>query len=94
VADTLALAFAGLAAAAASPTIPVIAEIDTLPSRVWERNRRTNLVGFKIDARGRLIGETRVSKAGLTRAEFNVYLHATAAECDRFEYLLTGLDAS
>jgi hypothetical protein len=71
-----------------------IAELEALPLRVWGRNRHTNLVGFKVDARGRLIGEALVSKAGLTNAEFNVYLHATAAECDRFEYLLTGLDAS
>lgn len=71
----------------------VIAEIDSLPFQVWERNHGTELLGFKIDARGRLIGEAWVSKAGLTGSEFTTYLHAVASECDRFEYQLTGLDA-
>src|SRR5262249_31673409 len=69
-----------------------VAEIDSLPLRVWERNRGTQLVAFKIDARGRLIGEAWVSKAGLTSSEFTTYVHAIAAQCDRFEYQLTGSD--
>jgi hypothetical protein len=72
----------------------VISEISALPLWVLERNRCTELVGFKVDPRGRLVGEAWVCKEGLTSAEFNFYLHATAAECDRFEYLLTGADAS
>ena len=54
----------------------------------------TELVGFRIDARGRLIGEAWVPKAGVTSSEFTSYLRAVAAECDRFEYQLTGSDAS
>lgn len=33
-------------------------------------------------------------KAGLTGAEFGAYVRAVAAECDRFEYQLTGKDAA
>lgn len=71
----------------------IVAEIDAMPLKAWERNRGTELVGFKIDARGRLIGEAWVPKAGLTGSEFTAYVHAVAAECDRFEYQLTGSDA-
>jgi hypothetical protein len=67
--------------------------IESLPVRIWERNRNTELVGFKIGARNRLIGEAWVPKAGLTAAEFQEYVHAVAAECDRLEYQLTGSDA-
>jgi hypothetical protein len=63
-----------------------------LATRAWRRNRATTLVGFQIDERGRLIGETSVPKLGLTAEEFQLYLRGVAAECDRFEYLLTGRD--
>jgi hypothetical protein len=66
--------------------------IENLPLQVWERNRSTKLVGFKIDAKNRLIGEAWVPKAGLSASEFGVYVRAVAAECDRFEYQLTGSD--
>ena len=59
-----------------------------------ERNRGNELVGFKIDAKRRLIGDAWVPKADLMGSEFTAYLHAVATECDRFEYQLTGSDAS
>ena len=63
---------------------------DDLPLEVWLKNRSVTLVGFRIDRRGRLIGEAWVPKAGLDAGEFQVYVRTLAIECDRFEYLLTG----
>ena len=63
-----------------------------LALEAWLRNRTTRLVGFRIDTRGRLIGEAWVPKAGLTAEEFQLVARTVAAECDRFEYALTGRD--
>lgn len=60
--------------------------------RIWEMNRSLNLVGFRIDAKGRLVGEARVPMAGVTSAEFKVVVTNLAVECDRYEYMLTGRD--
>ena len=70
----------------------VAADVEDLPIRTWQRNRGTELVGFRIDKRGRLIGESWVPKAGLSAAEFQLYIHTVAAECDRYEFELTGKD--
>jgi hypothetical protein len=43
-----------------------------LPSRIWSRNASTPLVGFRIDRHGRLVGEARVPKTGLSAAEFQL----------------------
>ena len=58
----------------------------------WERNRASSLVGFRVDHRGRLVGECWVPILGLTRDEFLFYLRSAAAACDSFEYQLTGKD--
>ena len=58
----------------------------------WERNRASSLVGFRVDDRGRLVGESWVPTPGLTRDEFLFYLRSAAAACDLFEYQLTGKD--
>lgn len=58
----------------------------------WLRNRAPRLVGFRFDERDRLIGEAWVPLAGLQAPELNVYLRAVAAECDLFEFQLTGSD--
>lgn len=72
---------------------PAIVEaLVNLPIQSWERNRGTELVGFKIDSRGRLVGESWVPKAGVTASEFTLYLLSLASEADRFEYQLTGRD--
>ena len=63
-----------------------------LPVKVWLRNRTTQLVGFRIDNKSRLVGETWIPKDGLNAEEFQIYLTTLAFECDRFEYLLTGTD--
>lgn len=59
---------------------------------VWERNRTSQLVGFRITNHDRLIGEAWIPDEGLTADEFNLYVHTVAAECDRLEALLTGED--
>ena len=60
--------------------------------RIWEMNRSLNLVGFRIDAKGRLIGEARMPMVGLTPTEFQLVATNLAVECDRYEYMLTGQD--
>jgi hypothetical protein len=70
----------------------VVNRMADLPDRVWSRNASTPLVGFRVDRQGRLVGEARVPKAGLSAAEFQLYLRTLAVECDRFEYVLTGRD--
>ena len=59
----------------------------------WRNNRNSQLMGFRIDQRERLIGEAWVPKGGLTAEEFGFYVRKLAAECDRLEYLLTGADS-
>jgi len=71
----------------------VASTLEDLPLETWERNRGTELVGFRIDAKGRLVGTAWVPFAGLTPQEFRTYLRTVAAECDRFEFQLTGRDA-
>jgi hypothetical protein len=58
----------------------------------WDRNRDSDLVGFKVDGRGRLIGEAWVPLDGLEAEEWGVWVRTVARSCDRMEYLLTGKD--
>lgn len=70
----------------------VVAELDDAPLRCWIRTRSVHLVGFRVDARDRLIAEAWLPKAGLTPEEFQFVLRHLAAEADRFEFQLTGRD--
>lgn len=63
-----------------------------LPLHAWRRNCTSQLVGFRVDRRQRLVGEAWVPKAGLTAAELKLYVQHLAAACDRLEFLLTGAD--
>jgi hypothetical protein len=69
-----------------------VAKLRDVVVKAWVRNRGTDLVGFRLDERGRLIGETWVPKAGLCATEFQCYVRTIAIECDQFEYTLTGRD--
>ena len=69
-----------------------VRDIADLPIRIWRHNRAAQLVGFRIDTRGRVYAEGWVPKAGLTREEFQIVLRRVAAESDRFEFILTGKD--
>jgi hypothetical protein len=68
------------------------AAIPDLLQTIWGKNRTTQLVGFRVDRKGRLVGETLVPRAGLEADEFQLCARTLAAECDRMEYLLTGKD--
>jgi hypothetical protein len=69
-----------------------VRNVPELPLRIWQRNRATQLVGFRKDSRGRVCAEGWVPKAGLTAEEFQFVLHRVAVESDRFEFILTGRD--
>lgn len=56
------------------------------------RNRRSDVVGFKLDRKGRLIGEAWIPADGLDAEEWGVYVRAVAQACDWLEYQLTGRD--
>ena len=58
----------------------------------WERNRLSDLVGFSIDRRGRLIGEAWVPLDGLTPDEFALYLSELARVSDWHEFRLSAMD--
>jgi hypothetical protein len=64
--------------------------VPDVPLRTWRRNRATQLVGFRLDQKSRVVGEAWVPKVGLNRDEFMLYVKRVAAECDLFEYHLTG----
>jgi len=70
----------------------IIVELPDASLRAWRRNRSLALVGFRVDGKGRMIGEAWVPKAGLTAIEFQLYVRTVATECDRFEHQLTGRD--
>jgi len=81
------LEFAGVVARAAA-----IDHLEERSVRLWRRNRSAQLVGYRRDEKGRLVGEAWIPKAGLTREEFLSCLRHVAAECDLFEFHLTGQD--
>ena len=58
----------------------------------WERNRLSDLCGFTLDRRGRLVGETWIPLDGLTHDEFSLYVTELARVCDWHEFRLTGQD--
>lgn len=58
----------------------------------WERNRLSDLIGFSVDSRGRLIGETWVPVEGLTPQVFALHLLEIARVCDWHEFRLSGAD--
>lgn len=70
----------------------VCRELTDVALSAWIRNRAVSLVGFRIDARGRLVGEMWVPKTGLTPEELDDLVDHIARECDRFEFQLTGAD--
>jgi hypothetical protein len=70
----------------------VVASVPDVPLKAWRRNRAMQSVGFRVDRKGRLVGEAWVPKAGLSRDEFLLSIRRCAAECDLFEFHLTGKD--
>jgi hypothetical protein len=60
--------------------------------QAWLRNRAVSLVGFRVDERGKLVGEISAPKVGLSADELQFLVRHLATECDRFEFQLTGED--
>jgi hypothetical protein len=70
----------------------VVERHDRSQLSIWDRNRSGTLVGFRFDTKGRILGESWVPAAGLSKEEFLLYLRRLAAACDLFEFQLTGRD--
>jgi len=71
------------------------ADVVSIPNaalKAWMRNRFTELVSFRIDEKGRMVGEAWAPRESLSAAEFSTLVRAVASESDRFEYVLTGAD--
>ena len=58
----------------------------------WQRNADTDVVTFTFDKRDRLVGHVRHPVATLDPEELTLYVRSLVRECDRFEYLLSGMD--
>jgi hypothetical protein len=58
----------------------------------WRRNRSSRVVGYRVDARGRLCAHAWTPREGLTREMFLFLVRTLAREADRHELLLTGAD--
>jgi hypothetical protein len=69
-----------------------INDVRDLAIRIWRHNRAAQLVSFRLDAGGRIIGACWVPKAGVSAEEFQLVLRRVASESDRLEFLLTGRD--
>jgi hypothetical protein len=69
----------------------VVQEIGGLDLQAWKRNRTSDLVGFKINKKGYLVGETQLPKDA-SKDEWSYLVFNLARAADRFEYVLTGRD--
>lgn len=58
----------------------------------WERNRLSDLVGFSVDNRGRLIGESWIHDSALNQDLLDLQLSELARVCDWHELRLSGAD--
>ena len=76
----------------ARPSVLAAAASDSVHRYAWERNRLSDLVGFVVDGRGRLVGQSWIPIEGLTPAEFSLYVSELARVCDWHEFRLSGED--
>ncbi len=58
----------------------------------WQRNADTDIITFTFDARDRLVGRVRHPAETMGLEELSLYIRSLVRECDRFEYLLSGVD--
>jgi hypothetical protein len=58
----------------------------------WERNRLSDLMGFSVDQRGRLIGETWIALDGMTTEAVALHVGEVARICDWQELRLAATD--
>ena len=69
--------------------------VQSLPGphlHAWRRNRLTKLVGFRVDRRGRMVGEAFPPVVGLGAEEWELHVRTLARACDRVEFVLSGRD--
>ena len=59
--------------------------------RAWQRNRVSELVGFRVDRQGVMVAETPIP-AGAGRQEWVFLAFNLARSADRFEHVLSGRD--
>ncbi|RMH31089.1 MAG: hypothetical protein D6692_00840 [Planctomycetota bacterium] len=77
------------------PTSDVTATADGwrgLARLAWQRNADSDIVTFTFDDRDRLVGRVRHPATTMDIEEMSLYVQSLVRECDRFEYLLSGLD--
>ncbi len=59
--------------------------------RAWQRNRVSELVGFRVDRQGVMVAETPIPPEA-ERQEWAFLAFNLARSADRFEYVLSGRD--
>ena len=59
---------------------------------LWKHNHGTRLTSFRLDARGRVVGEAFMPLVGLTHEAVCFRVRIVAEECDHLERILTGKD--
>ena len=64
----------------------------SLAYRLWRRNALKDVVTFTIDRRERVVGRIDQPIKSMHDRELKFYLETLARECDRLEYILTGVD--
>jgi hypothetical protein len=70
----------------------IIKHVPEIRQSILKRNRLMQLMGFRINKLGHLIGYCWLPKEGLSNVEFQFYVRKLAFESDRYEYMLTGKD--
>ncbi len=70
----------------------VVEALDDLPLTIWRLNRSPSVVGFRLDAKKRLIGHAWLPRQGLAKEEVLTAVQQVASESDRLEFVLTGRD--
>jgi hypothetical protein len=69
----------------------IINKITQPELRAWQRNRTSELIGFRVDRQGVMVAETPIP-SGAGRDEWVFLAFNLARSADRFEYLLSGRD--
>ena len=75
-----------------------IVHLDDVPysaepyQEMWKRNRRSVLVGFRVDDDRFLVAHGWTPKEALTAEAFQLLIRTVAREADRYEFQLTGSD--
>jgi hypothetical protein len=69
----------------------ILNKISNPEIRAWQRNRTSELVGFRLDRQGVMVAETPIP-TGAGREEWAFLAFNLARSADRLEYVLSGQD--